>query len=43
MIEFCNEMEGERDSLGYDIDGVVVKVNSVALQEEFGYTSKAPR
>lgn len=43
VIDFCNEMEGQRDSLGYDIDGVVVKVNSVALQEEFGYTSKAPR
>ncbi len=43
VVDFCNEMEAERDSLGYDIDGVVVKVNSVALQEEFGYTSKAPR
>jgi DNA ligase (NAD+) len=43
VIDFCNEMEAERDTLGYDIDGVVVKVNSVALQEEFGFTSKAPR
>lgn len=43
VIEFCNEMETERDALGYDIDGVVVKVNSTALQEEFGFTSKAPR
>jgi DNA ligase (NAD+) len=43
VIDFCNEMEAERDSLGYDIDGVVVKVNSTALQEEFGFTSKAPR
>ncbi|HEX5707361.1 MAG TPA: NAD-dependent DNA ligase LigA [Pyrinomonadaceae bacterium] len=43
VIAFCNEMEGERDRLEYEIDGVVVKVNSTALQEEFGATSKAPR
>src|SRR5947207_13472059 len=36
-------MEAERDKLGYEIDGVVVKVNSTALQEEFGATGKAPR
>ena len=43
VIEFCNEMEPKRDSLDYDIDGVVVKVNSAALQQEFGATTKAPR
>ncbi|HYN85978.1 MAG TPA: NAD-dependent DNA ligase LigA [Pyrinomonadaceae bacterium] len=43
VIAFCNEMEAERDRLEYEIDGVVVKVNSTALQEEFGATSKAPR
>jgi DNA ligase (NAD+) len=43
VIEFCNSMETRRDSLGYEIDGVVVKVNSTALQEEFGATAKAPR
>lgn len=43
VIEFCNKMEAVRDELDYDIDGVVVKVNSTALQQEFGATTKAPR
>ncbi len=43
VITFCNQMELERDRLNYEIDGVVVKVNSTALQEEFGATTKAPR
>ncbi len=43
VIDFCNAMEAERDELGYEIDGVVVKVNSTALQDEFGATGKAPR
>ncbi len=43
VIDFCNTMEAERDELGYEIDGVVVKVNSTALQDEFGATGKAPR
>lgn len=43
VIAFCNRMETERDRLEYEIDGVVVKVNSTALQDEFGATAKAPR
>ena len=43
VIEFANEKEALRDDLGYEIDGLVVKVNSAALQDEFGATSKAPR
>jgi DNA ligase (NAD+) len=43
VIAFCNEMEAKRDGLEYEIDGVVVKVNSKALQDEFGTTTKAPR
>jgi DNA ligase (NAD+) len=43
VIAFCNEMEAQRDELDYEIDGVVVKVNSAALQEEFGATTKSPR
>lgn len=43
LVEFINEMETHRDTLDYEIDGVVVKVNSTALQDEFGSTSKAPR
>jgi DNA ligase (NAD+) len=43
LLEFINDIETRRDALDYEIDGVVVKVNSTALQEEFGATSKAPR
>ncbi len=43
VIAFCERVEAERDRLDYEIDGIVVKVNSTALQEEFGTTAKAPR
>lgn len=43
LAEFIEKMQGLRDSLDYEIDGVVVKVNQTRLQEEFGSTSKAPR
>ncbi|MEO6334215.1 MAG: NAD-dependent DNA ligase LigA [Pyrinomonadaceae bacterium] len=43
LREFVEEMEPKRDELDYEIDGVVVKVNSTALQQEFGATTKAPR
>ena len=43
VIDFANEQESLRDELGYEIDGLVVKVNSTALQDEFGATSKFPR
>lgn len=43
VIAFCDEMLALRDSLDYEIDGVVVKVNSTRLQDEFGATTKAPR
>ena len=43
VIEFANEKEKLRDDLGYEIDGLVVKVNSTALQDDFGATQKAPR
>jgi DNA ligase (NAD+) len=43
VIEFANGMEARRDDLDYEIDGLVVKVNSTALQDEFGTTNKAPR
>ena len=43
VIDFCNRMEAKRDDLDYEIDGVVIKVNSTTLQEQFGATGKAPR
>ncbi len=43
LSAFIAEMEPKRDELDYEIDGVVVKVNSTALQQEFGATTKAPR
>ena len=41
--KFIREWEGKRESLPYEIDGIVIKINRVALQEELGYTGKAPR
>jgi len=43
LAEFIDRMQELRDSLDYEIDGVVVKVNRADLQAEFGSTSKAPR
>ncbi|MDQ3323429.1 MAG: NAD-dependent DNA ligase LigA, partial [Acidobacteriota bacterium] len=43
VVAFTEKMLTLRDSLDYDIDGVVVKVNSTQLQQEFGATTKAPR
>ena len=43
VIDFANEKEKLREELGYEIDGLVVKVNSTALQDDFGATAKAPR
>ena len=41
--DFIQEVEQERDNLPYDIDGVVIKVNNLAGQEELGFTVKAPK
>ena len=40
---FCRECLDRRESLPYEIDGVVVKVNAFAQQESMGYTARAPR
>ena len=41
--EFIEKINQERKQLPYDIDGVVVKVNDLAMQEELGFTVKAPK
>jgi DNA ligase (NAD+) len=43
LLEFCREWEGRRESLPYEIDGVVAKVDSISQQRELGWTAKAPR
>jgi DNA ligase (NAD+) len=41
--DFIETWEGKRESLPYEIDGIVVKVDRMALQNELGFTGKAPR
>jgi DNA ligase (NAD+) len=43
VLGFINHWDSERKKLPFDIDGVVVKVNSLQLQEELGFTAKSPR
>ncbi|MBT8514016.1 NAD-dependent DNA ligase LigA [Polynucleobacter paneuropaeus] len=43
MLAFYHEIEAKRDSLPYDIDGIVYKVNSIAEQNTLGFVSRAPR
>ena len=43
VLDYCTNWEDKREKLPYEIDGVVVKVNSVPIQNELGYTAKAPR
>ena len=40
---YYDRMEKRRDNLGYDIDGIVYKVNNLALQQRLGFVAKAPR
>lgn len=42
-LEFCEKWRTAKESLNYDIDGVVIKVNSFALQRELGQVSRSPR
>ncbi len=42
-IEFCHYWLEHRDGLPYEIDGIVIKVNSLSAQAELGFTAKAPR
>ncbi|WP_440862700.1 NAD-dependent DNA ligase LigA [Symbiopectobacterium purcellii] len=43
VLAFYRQVEQERATLGFDIDGVVVKVDDLALQERLGFVARAPR
>jgi DNA ligase (NAD+) len=43
VIDFCHEYEGKRDDLPYEIDGLVIKVNDLSIQEKLGMTTHHPR
>ncbi len=43
VTAFCRDFQEKRDALGYDIDGMVIKVNSLLQQKELGMTLKSPR
>jgi DNA ligase (NAD+) len=41
--KYIDSWEGKREKLPYEIDGIVIKVNEIGMQQELGFTSKAPR
>src|SRR5256884_2168533 len=43
VVKYCESWDAKREKLPYEIDGVVVKGNSVGIQNELGFTSKSPR
>ena len=43
MLTYYRKVEEDRPNLGFDIDGVVIKVDSLALQEQLGFVARAPR
>ncbi len=43
IMEYINDWDKGRNHLPYDIDGIVIKVNDLALQQQLGYTAKNPR
>ena len=43
VIQYCADFEAQRDSLPYEVDGLVIKVNDYALQDKMGMTSHHPR
>lgn len=43
VMDYIRHWEAERENLPYEIDGIVIKVNSLAMQKELGNTAKSPR
>ena len=43
VIDYCKKLEKERDTLDYDIDGIVIKVNNLQMQQQLGAAGREPR
>ncbi|NOZ50223.1 MAG: NAD-dependent DNA ligase LigA [Chloroflexi bacterium] len=43
LVQYCQDWQSQKDSLPYEADGLVIKINSFALQEHLGYVGKDPR
>ncbi len=43
VFNYCKNWQEKRESLDYEIDGIVIKLNNISQQEELGFTSKSPR
>src|ERR1700675_2388382 len=43
VTAYCDDWDAKREKLPYEIDGVVIKVNATSIQNELGFTAKAPR
>lgn len=43
VLHYCSDWQEKREKLNYDIDGVVIKVNSFSYQKKMGFTSRSPR
>jgi DNA ligase (NAD+) len=43
VVGYCDAWDAKREKLPYEIDGVVIKVNATSIQNELGFTAKAPR
>ena len=43
VVDYCEKLEKQRDSLNYDIDGVVIKVNNLQIQKKLGVAGREPR
>ena len=43
VISYCDRLTNKREALNYDIDGVVIKIDDVFLQQELGFSSRSPK
>jgi DNA ligase (NAD+) len=42
VIDYCLKWQEQRDQVGYEIDGIVIKLNSLKCQQDLGFTAKSP-